>query len=542
MPSSPSTALVITLTLTINTQPGGGWIPGLRLRYFAFIHCAISSPMAGSDESFDLVRAPDVCHSRPGDSGTALFYCEAIYRRRVALLAAAFSAITVMQIQQSHFYTTDNFATFFTMLTLYFAAIIATAEWQTSALDAGLNASEKPAMRPVPSFFSRLYHNHLIWWCAIFGLALGMAAASKLNAAAVAITLPIALVVRYFKFHHHKTDTLSDNQSGQAERTPFEDFIGQAIIAIIIGAVVSLISFRVFQPYAFSGPGFFNISIDANWISKVREQLSMASPNADLVWALQWAKRTHLFSFENLTVWGLGLPLGILAWAGFIWMAWRMIKGDWLKHILLWSWTGIYFTWQSLQYNPTMRYQLPIYPLLGMMAAWVVFYFVEPRLDGLKRINWKAVLSISAGAVVLILTFCWAFAFSNIYVRTEPRVAATNWIFQNVAAPIDLQILTPSGGTYKQPLPFPSDRTVQAGSPYQAVFVAQTDGTLNSINFAHIIDSDQSGNQTLTVTLTSSTDPAQGILANLNVTTNFAASPDFARQPDQSAAQQPGDH
>ena len=111
----------------------------------------------------------------------------------------------------------------------------------------------------------------------------------------------------------------------------------------------------------------------------------MASPNADLVWALQWAKRTHLFSFQNLTIWGLGLPLGILAWAGFLWMGWRMVKGEWLKHLLLWSWMGIYFTWQSLQYNPTMRYQLPVYPLLAMMAAWVVFEWAKPHLPVSKR-------------------------------------------------------------------------------------------------------------------------------------------------------------
>jgi hypothetical protein len=49
-------------------------------------------------------------------------------------------------------------------------------------------------------------------------------------------------------------------------------------------------------------------------------------------------------------------------------MGWRVVKGEW-KHALLWGWTAFYFIWQSLQFNPTMRYQLPVYPLLGMMAA-----------------------------------------------------------------------------------------------------------------------------------------------------------------------------
>src|SRR3990172_300666 len=46
--------------------------------------------------------------------------------KRVGLLAAAFSALAVMQIQQSHFWTVDNFGNFFTLLTLLFAIRIAT--------------------------------------------------------------------------------------------------------------------------------------------------------------------------------------------------------------------------------------------------------------------------------------------------------------------------------------------------------------------------------------------------------------------------------
>ena len=36
--------------------------------------------------------------------------------------------------------------------------------------------------------------------------------------------------------------------------------------------------------------------------------------------------------------------------------------------LLVWLWTAFYFTWQSLAWNPTMRYQLPIYPTLVHMA------------------------------------------------------------------------------------------------------------------------------------------------------------------------------
>ncbi len=47
-----------------------------------------------------------------------------LYDRRVGLLGAAFSAMAVLQIQQSHFFTMDTFATLFTTLAFYYAARI----------------------------------------------------------------------------------------------------------------------------------------------------------------------------------------------------------------------------------------------------------------------------------------------------------------------------------------------------------------------------------------------------------------------------------
>ncbi|MBE3039471.1 MAG: glycosyltransferase family 39 protein, partial [Chloroflexi bacterium] len=380
------------------------------------------------------------------DLGTiALLYfiVKRFYKARVALLAAAFSALAVMQIQQSHFYTTDNFYTFFMFLTLYVATVIATGEWTGAGDESEKNTKEASfsshVVVPVPArdvrySFLRLLNDPLTYLTILFGISLGMAAASKLNAAAMAVVLPIALVVRYSKSHHEvvpvsardevvpvpgrerKFIQTSDLDSERMERTPVEDFIAKAIIFLVIGAVVSLLAFRVFQPYAFSGPGFFDLRLNPEWVQKIREQLLQASPNADMPWSLQWARRNHLYSFQNLTVWGLGLPLGILAWVGFLWMGWRMLKGEWRQHILLWSWTAIYFLWQSLQYNPNMRYQLPIYPLLAMMAAWVVNDWAQPRLSELKRLNWRAFLAATVGVLVLAATAAYAYAFSRIYV------------------------------------------------------------------------------------------------------------------------------
>src|SRR5215211_808583 len=52
-----------------------------------------------------------------------------LYNRRVALLAALFSTLTVMQIQQSHFFTIDLFVNTFSLLAIYFAVKIIKARY-----------------------------------------------------------------------------------------------------------------------------------------------------------------------------------------------------------------------------------------------------------------------------------------------------------------------------------------------------------------------------------------------------------------------------
>ncbi len=207
-----------------------------------------------------------------------------------------------------------------------------------------------------------------------------------------------------------------------------------------------------------------------------------------------------------------------------------MLKGEWRQHILLWSWTGIYFVWQSLQYNPTMRYQLPIYPLLGMMAAWLINWLWDRGRPKLDRGKWALVTRLSSvivGVVVLLLTAAYAYAFSRIYVRPETRIAASEWIFQNVRGPINLYVQTPAGTTAQQPLPFSTGATIQSGAPYQTAFVPQNEGLLSSIVLAHVTDSADSGAQTLRVIL-SNTPEAQPdqVLADLSVTAIFAPTGD----------------
>jgi hypothetical protein len=164
--------------------------------------------------------------------------------------------------------------------------------------------------------------------------------ASKINIVPLA-ALPAAFILRYLIQRKQRGQPLFRNWSLDT------DYWTLVTICLIAGGLAAMLSFRIFQPYAFQG-----IGLNPQWIANIREQRIQATGAADVPWELQWARRTHLYSFTNLTLWGFGLPLGILAWAGFLYMGWRILKGEW-RHALLWGWTAAYFIWQSLQFNPT---------------------------------------------------------------------------------------------------------------------------------------------------------------------------------------------
>nr|MDQ3005927.1 DUF2298 domain-containing protein [Chloroflexota bacterium] len=498
------------------------------------------------------------------------FIVSRLYGRKVGLLASLFSALTVMQIQQSHFFTSDLFVNAFAFLAIYFAVAILDNRYsildiresksdireeilhnQEERLETGeerLESQEQrletgdssnihsPREASNPLIYQRsvqpLISNPLLLLSLGFGVAYGMALACKVNIYPLAILLPGAFILRHFIIQK-ETDELGGmpaNEDGSSNVPLSANYWLLIATCLIAGGLAALISFRVFQPYAFDG-----LLPSEQWIKGIQEQRVQAQGDADLPWNLQWARRSHLYSFTNLTLWGLGLPLGILAWAGFLYMSWRILKGDW-RHALLWGWTALYFFWQSLQFNPTMRYQLPIYPLLAMMAAWFVFELAGLRfrkaspatkeiIEPHKRFNLATVLASILAITVVVLTASWAFAFQSIYLRPEPRIAASRWIYQNIPGPINVQIQT-GDTTYNQPLSFPIDGFMQPEQPHDAAFVAQRDGIVESIILGHAANT-LSSSSTLNLIVSDQPAPTpEQALATASITNDFSTRED----------------
>src|SRR5260221_1501586 len=119
------------------------------------------------------------------------FIVARLYDRRAALLAALFSALTVMQIQQSHFFTTDLFVNPFAFLAIWFAVAIVDVRGRSAWTAAATVELQDVQFTTLQSLLT----NRLLLLSLGFGLAYGMALASKINIYPLAVLLLGAFVI-----------------------------------------------------------------------------------------------------------------------------------------------------------------------------------------------------------------------------------------------------------------------------------------------------------------------------------------------------------
>ena len=266
-----------------------------------------------------------------------------LYDRRVGIVAAFFSAFAVLQIQLSHFFTVDTFLNLFVSLSIYFAVLIFTQKPNDQEIE--VHKLEKPNENEEDRSNKNVFN---IIHFLLFGLAFGFAMASKFSAFPAAFILPMAVLLRMRSLEPE-------------ERL---DIAWQAVYNLVLAGAVSFITFRILQPYAFGGPGFFSLltleqpwllNLNEKWVANIAELRRFVSGEIDWPPSIQWARRPVWFSFQNMTLWGMGLPMSIMAWAGFAWAGWKIWKHNKYKHLILWAWTAGYFIWRSLAFNPMMR-------------------------------------------------------------------------------------------------------------------------------------------------------------------------------------------
>ncbi|HSN93562.1 MAG TPA: DUF2298 domain-containing protein [Anaerolineaceae bacterium] len=383
----------------------------------------------------------------------------------LGLGAAAFYALSVLPIQQAHFMTVDTFTNTFGMLTVYVAVLI--------------------QMQP-PISDRRKVNRLELWLFVFFGLALGMATASKVNAVTLALLLPLVIYARYLK--------------AKSEGIEFDAYL-RTFGLLTLAGVVSFVTFRVLQPYAFSGPSFFNFNLNPKWLANMQELAAAAKGLSDSPPALQWARRSFFFASSNMAFWGMGIPFAVMAILGLVGQIYTGIKKKWSPYLPIILWTLFYFLWQSISWTSSMRYFLLIYPLLAISAAWAcIKLFTLSKSLIYKRIHPKVQKWSWLGGVIAILallgTVTWAYAFTRIYSRDFTRVATSSWIYQNLPGAITISNLT-SNGIEKVPISFPAEAVVEANDPFYVLYHSTVNANLDSLKLPNVLDEANKNNNSL---------------------------------------------
>ena len=191
------------------------------------------------------------------------------------------------------------------------------------------------------------------------------------------------------------------------------------------------------DPYLFQNPSIFDPTISKVFIENIKSLQNMTVKNMDNWFPpmVQWlSKNTVQHSLVNNIVFGMGLPYAILALIGIA----KVIlsfprRRESIPIFVILGWVTVFFTYQSLQVTPTLRYFLIIYPFFAIFAAFGIEYLINFKIY-LKRKHliyskYFSIIFISISVVILLI---WPLMFSSIYIQKNSRIEASEWIYKNL--------------------------------------------------------------------------------------------------------------
>ena len=429
----------------------------------------------------------------------------------VGLLAALLYAAAPLAIQKAHFGTVNAATTFFVTLALYYA----------------VGAQQRGKLG---SFL-------------LFGLACGTAVASRINVAPLALVIILAAVYRAAPAFDAR---LRPNERRQ--------IIIYQLLGLILAGAGAFLAFRVFNPYAFAGPGFLDILPNERWLENLQRIGAGVSSLQDFPPNWHWVARSPIVHiFKDMLFWGMGLGFGILGWFGWCWAAYRLLRGrkrasDLLILIL---WVGGYLLWMSRLTALTIRYFLPLYGALAVLAGWCLVELIQhARASGrslpivaiplvttgallsavggyqfaVARADATAVTALALGLVLLVVAFvprfsaarplvlavfavvfsaAWGLMFANIYRHQNTLVQGSRYLFERVPGDFAMRIdgaddsvpliniavdSTGAGGDRLTGPPFDRATLYREGAPVSVDFRAPRGGSVRSVFAPHLGD------------------------------------------------------
>ncbi len=314
-----------------------------------------------------------------------------LYSTAVGLLAALFLALNVMHVQIAHFFTSDPILAFFVVLALY--AMIAAVQETDQASRAGWRCV----------------------WLLLAAAALGLAIGSKFSAILLGLAMALA--------------TFWAGESGRL--AVLRRWIGYAATLFVVFAVTNPFALLDNTCTADTQPAY-GLSISSCYLQNVGEQNTMVNGGIAFPFIRQYENTTaYLYSIEMQLRWGMGWPLGLLAFGGMFYWSWTVGRAVWRKRrdltaqqkaeLLVFVWVWPFFLSTGSFFVKFMRYLLPLAPFLMLFAAWFVMQL--PR-------KWR----LGVGGITVVATAVYALAFAQIYTQSHPWVRASEWIYAEIPA------------------------------------------------------------------------------------------------------------
>jgi len=297
--------------------------------------------------------------------------------KKNALLSMYFYAISVFPIQQSHFFAVDTFTVFFSTLTVF------------SLLK--FIKTNKP-LYPL-----------------ISGICFGLTLANKISIIVISPIFFLFILI-------DSRDRLLKNKDKKNKI-----FFTDALINLSLFGLGSLLSFRLFQPYAFDG--LYQVS--KHFLDNINDARKMMTGDIDYPPNIQWAYTKPLIHpFVSLFLWGLGPVITLLSIFGIFRTIIKRDKKTFYPLLFLLLISSSVFFYQGIQLNKYLRYFYPIYPFLCVFAGLFFTHLYSLKINYLfKKV---VILLIFAGSLIP------AISFVSIYLRPHSRVSASEWIYANI--------------------------------------------------------------------------------------------------------------
>lgn len=301
-----------------------------------------------------------------------------LWSSAVGLLAASFVALTVIHLQLSHFATFDTALTCLVLATLLFSVRFAKHGQRRDNI--------------------------------MMGICLGLAVGCKFSAFLLVFPLLISLILHWSK--------PSVNRAPSPKR--------HVVVMLFAGIVV----FGLTNPFSLLQPSAF--------IAGLADQAAMLRGDPAIPFVIQYENTVpYLYPIVQQLVWGIGLPLGIVALVGtavtFV-LAWRgyLPKEFWIPL----AWMAGYFGYIGSLHTKFIRYLLPVMPVIAIFGAFSLFRMLssDPTPSTCKS-AWSIGKRLRAGlaAFVVVFALLYALAFLNVYRGEHPWLKLSRWIYSRVS-------------------------------------------------------------------------------------------------------------